>query len=206
MNLFKNKKKEEISPKVQTANDFVNVMDIKNRVLYSKDMYVFGFIRVPPISRELMSQAEQEIVVRNLAVEMSAEQKPFKFFSISRPVNISDLIDDLTDAYMVAETPQQKELLKNDIDTINNFALSGDVVERQFYFIIWEKYYDGVQDYMVKRAEELCSRLAVVQKDVHLLNDNEIVQLCNLFVNPAYSHFEDGNVLPSVPVLGGDLT
>lgn len=206
MNLFKNKKKEEISPKVQTANDFVNVMDIKNRVLYSKDMYVFGFIRVPPISRELMSQAEQEIVIRNLAVEMSAEQKPFKFFSISRPVNISDLIDDLTDAYMVAETPQQKELLKNDIDTINNFALSGDVVERQFYFIIWEKYYDGVQDYMIKRAEELCSRLAVVQKDVHLLNDNEIVQLCNLFVNPAYSHFENGNVLPSVPVLGGDLT
>lgn len=206
MNLFENKKKEEISPKVQTANDFVNVMDIKNRVLYSKDMYVFGFIRVPPISRELMSQAEQEIVIRNLAVEMSAEQKPFKFFSISRPVNISDLIDDLTDAYMVAETPQQKELLKNDIDTINNFALSGDVVERQFYFIIWEKYYDGVQDYMIKRAEELCSRLAVVQKDVHLLNDNEIVQLCNLFVNPAYSHFEDGNVLPSVPVLGGDLT
>ena len=50
MSLFKNKKKEEISPKVQTANDFVNVMDIKNRVLYSKDMYVFGFIRVPPIS------------------------------------------------------------------------------------------------------------------------------------------------------------
>lgn len=206
MSLFKNKKKEEINPKVQTANDFVNVMDIKNRVLYSKDMYVFGFIRVPPISRELMSQAEQEIVIRNLAVEMSAEQKPFKFFSISRPVNISDLIDDLTDAYMVAETPQQKELLKNDIDTINNFALSGDVVERQFYFIIWEKYYDGVQDYMIKRAEELCSRLAAVQKDVHLLNDNEIVQLCNLFVNPAYSHFEDGNVLPSVPVLGGDLS
>lgn len=206
MSLFKNKKKEEINPKVQTANDFVNVMDIKNRVLYSKDMYVFGFIRVPPISRELMSQAEQEIVIRNLAVEMSVEQKPFKFFSISRPVNISDLIDDLTDAYMVAETPQQKELLKNDIDTINNFALSGDVVERQFYFIIWEKYYDGVQDYMIKRAEELCSRLAAVQKDVHLLNDNEIVQLCNLFVNPAYSHFEDGNVLPSVPVLGGDLS
>lgn len=115
------------------------------------------------------------------------------------------MIDDLTDAYMVAETPQQKELLKNDIDTINNFALSGDVVERQFYFIIWEKYYDGVQDYMIKRAEELCSRLAVVQKDVHLLNDNEIVQLCNLFVNPAYSHFEDGNVLPSVPLLGGNV-
>jgi len=105
---------------------------------------------------------------------------------------------------LVAETPQQKELLKQNIDTINNFALSGDVVERQFYFIIWEKYYDGVQDYLVKRAEELCMRLNSVQKDIELLPDNGIVQLCNLFANPAYSHFEDGNIIPSIPLLGGN--
>lgn len=204
MSLFKKKQKAEINPKEQTANDFVNVLDIKNSVLYSRDHYVFAYIRVPPLALELMSVAEQEVIMRNLAVEMSAENKPFKHLSISRPVNISGLIDDLTDAYLVAETPQQKELLKQNIDTINNFALSGDVVERQFYFIIWEKYYDGVQDYLVKRAEELCMRLNSVQKDIELLNDNGIVQLCNLFANPAYSHFEDGNIIPSIPLLGGN--
>lgn len=150
-----------------------------------------------------MSIAEQKVIIRNLAVEMSAENKPFKHFSISRPVNISGLIDDLTDAYMVAETPQQKELLKQNIDTINNFALSGDVVERPFYFIIWEKYYDGVQDYLTKRAEELCVRLNSVQKDIERA-DNEIVQLCNLFANSASSHFENGNIIPSIPILGGN--
>ena len=204
MSLFKKKQKTEINPKEQTANDFVNVLDIKNSVLYSRDHYVFAYIRVPPLALELMSVAEQEVIMRNLAVEMSAENKPFKHLSISRPVNISGLIDDLTDAYLVAETPQQKELLKQNIDTINNFALSGDVVERQFYFIIWEKYYDGVQDYLVKRAEELCMRLNSVQKDIELLPDNGKVQLCNLFANPAYSHFEDGNIIPSIPLLGGN--
>lgn len=205
MNLFAKKQKPEINPKEQTANDFVNVLDIKNSLLYSKDFYVFAYIRVPPLALELMSMAEQEIIIRNLAVEMSAENKPFKHLSISRPVNISGLIDDLTDSYMVAETPQQKEILKKNIDTINNFALSGDVVERQFYFIIWEKYSDGVQTDLLKRAEELCIRLNSVQKDISLLNDNEIVQLCNLYANPAYSHFEDGNIIPSIPILGGGL-
>ena len=200
---LKSRKKEEINPREQTANEFVNVMDIKNNALYSKDGYVFAYIRVPPISRELMSETEQTVIIRNLAVELSTEQKPFKFFAISRPVNISGLVDDLTDSYMVAETPQQKELLKNDIDTINGFALSGDVVERQFYFIIWEKYYDGVHEDLLKRAEEFCIKLSSVQKDSAVLCDSEIVQLCNLYANPGYSHFEDGNIIPSVPLMGG---
>ena len=83
MSLFKKKQKSEINPKEQAANDFVNVLDIKNSLLYSKDHYVFAYIRVPPLALELMSVAEQEVIVRNLAVEMSAENKPFKHLSIS---------------------------------------------------------------------------------------------------------------------------
>ncbi|MDD4698771.1 MAG: hypothetical protein PHV07_00760 [Oscillospiraceae bacterium] len=203
---FRNKKTDtQINPRVTTANDFVNVKDIKNSVLYTKDGHVFAYIRVPPIALELISEAEKESIIRNLSVELSTEQKPFKFFAISRPVNISGLIDDLTDAYMVAETPQQKELLKKSIETINGFALSGDVIERQFYFIIWEKYYDGCHDDIIERAKELCSKLSCVQRDVSILSDNEIVQLCNLFANPSYSHFEDGEILPSITIMGGKI-
>lgn len=203
MNFLKKKPKIEVSPKVQTANEFVNVKDIQNRLLYTKDHYVFAYIRVPPVSRELMSETEQEIQIRNLSVALSTEQKPFKLLAISRPVNISDLIDDMTDAYLVADTPQQKELLKNDIDTVNGFALSGDVMERQFYFIIWEGYYDGVYVDLLKRAEDFCAKVASVQKDVKILEDHEIVQLCNLFANPGYAHFEQGEIVPSFPLLGG---
>ena len=203
MNFLKKKPNIEVSPKVQTANEFVNVMDIQNRLLYTKDHYVFAYIRIPPVSRELMSETEQEIQIRNLSVALSTEQKPFKLLAISRPVNISDLIDDMTDAYLVADTPQQKELLKNDIDTVNGFALSGDVMERQFYFIIWEGYYDGVYVDLLKRAEEFCAKVASVQKDVKILEDHEIVQLCNLFANPGYAHFEQGEIIPSFPLLGG---
>ena len=195
------KKADEISPREKSANEFVNVKDIKDSVLYTKDGYVFSYIRVPPIALELISEAEKAVIIKNLSIELSTEQKPFIFFDISRPVNLSELVDDLSDSYMVAQTPQQKELLKNSIDTINGFAMSGDVIERQFYFILWEKYYDGAHDDLLHRASEFCIKLTTVQKDVKILTDNEIVQLCNLFANPSCSHFEDGNVMPSLPIL-----
>ena len=44
MSLFKKKQKSEINPKEQAANDFVNVLDIKNSLLYSKDHFVVGFV------------------------------------------------------------------------------------------------------------------------------------------------------------------
>lgn len=201
--LLSKKSADEVDPKEKTANDFVNVQDIKNSILYTKDGYVFAYIRVSPIALELISDDEKKIIIKNLTVELSTEQKSFKFFAISRPVNISALVDDLTDSYLVAETPQQKDLLKNSIDTINGFAMSGDVIERQFYFILWEKYYDGVHDDLLHRASEFCTKLATVQKDVAILNDSEIVQLCNLFANPSYSYLEDGNVMPSLPTLRG---
>jgi len=201
--LLSKKSADEVDPKEKTANDFVNVQDIKNSILYTKDGYVFAYIRVSPIALELISDDEKKVIIKNLTVELSTEQKSFKFFAISRPVNISALVDDLTDSYLVAETPQQKDLLKNSIDTINGFAMSGDVIERQFYFILWEKYYDGVHDDLLHRASEFCTKLATVQKDVAILNDSEIVQLCNLFANPSYSYLEDGNVMPSLPTLRG---
>lgn len=198
---FGKKKPEKINPREKTANEFINVFDIKNNILYSKDGYVFAYIRIAPIALELISEADKARIIKELSIELSTEQKPFKFLAISRPVNISDLVDDLTDSYMVAQTPQQKELLKNSIDTINDFAMSGDIIERQFYFIIWEKYYEGAENDLLYRANEFCTKLSSVQKDVKILTDNEIVQLCNLFANPSYSHFEDGNVMPSIPLL-----
>ncbi len=203
MGLLVKNKKEEMDLTVQSANEFVNVKDIKNGILYTKDSYVFAYIRVQPIALELISENEKKILARQLSVELSTEQKPFKNLSISRPVNISGLIDDLTEAYMLAETPQQKEILKEEINTINEFALSGDVVERQYYYIIWEKYYDGVEEDIKRRAMEFCNKLSAVQRDVSVLNDSEIVQLCNLFANPGYSHYEDGATSPSIPMIGG---
>ncbi|MDR2903668.1 MAG: hypothetical protein LBU77_04105, partial [Clostridiales bacterium] len=91
--LFFGKKKDpqaiERLRKIQTANDFVNVKDVRGSVLYSKDGLIFAFLRIQPISLDLLSPCEQAKKIKNFAAEFSAEKKGFKFFSISRPVDIS---------------------------------------------------------------------------------------------------------------------
>jgi hypothetical protein len=200
MKLFSKKQNEE-EVKIQTANDFVNIRDIKDNILYTKDGYIFAYIRVSPIALDLLSSAEKKTITHSLTTEMSAENKPFKFLSISRPVDISSLVDDMYDSYMTAETQAQKDILKNGIDTINHFALSGEVIERQFYHIIWNIYDDDSEETLMNRANELCNKYIMCGIDANLLNQVEIIQLCNLFANPSYSHLEDGNVETTIPRL-----
>lgn len=68
--------------------------------------------------------------------------------AVSRPVDISPLIADMQS--MLREAGEkQKELLRQEILQMSGYALSGEIVERQFYISIWEKQED--------RAEKICS-------------------------------------------------
>jgi hypothetical protein len=82
--------------RVQTANEFVNVRDIRGSVLYGKDGYIFAFLRIQPTSLDLLSPREKEKKIKSFDAEFSTEKKSFKFFSVSRPVGISGLSERLT--------------------------------------------------------------------------------------------------------------
>jgi len=64
------------------------------------------------ISLDLLSLREKETKIRNFAAEFSAEKRSYKFFSISRPVDIERLISRLTMLLSDSTDPVQKEILK----------------------------------------------------------------------------------------------
>lgn len=84
-------KKPQADRKVLTAQQFINVKDIKDKILYSKDNHIFCYIKIHPVSIDLLSDNEKMNLCKNLAAELSGERKPYKFFAISRPVDISAL-------------------------------------------------------------------------------------------------------------------
>ncbi len=92
-----------------------------------------------------------------LTAEFSAIDKIFKFLAISKPVDISPLLSNYQQIYSNTSNLKQKELLRLEMRSISNFALSGEVVERQFYIMIWEKYQDGIETDLTKRAMEIIS-------------------------------------------------
>jgi hypothetical protein len=187
--------------RTQTANEFVNVKDVRGSVLYGKDGLLFAFLRIQPISLELLSPREKEKKIRSFAAEFSAEKKGFKFFSISRPVDISGLSARLTRLLAEATDTAQKDLLNHEIREVSAFALTGEVTERQFYLILWESAGNDGEKELLRRARELENRFSGCEIVAELCNQGTIIRLLNLFANPNYAHLEDEDVTPAIPLL-----
>ena len=119
-----------------------------------------------------------------------------------KPVDISPLITEMSEMLKEAED-KRKELLRQEILQMGGFALSGEIVERQFYIALWEKQEEGIERDLLKRASLLCEKFATGGVTCDILTEKEIVRLINLVNNPSYTHLEDAETAASIPVLKG---
>ncbi len=169
-----------------TAQDFVNIIDIKGNFLYTRDGYIMSYFRIHPISIELLSEREKEALCNSLTAELSSINEPFKFLAISRPVDISGLLEEYTDILHNTKDQIQKTLLRKEIFEMNDYALSGTVVERQFLIMLWQKYHEGIEEDLFKKIKEFMRRFDTCGVRCTLLEKGEIVSLCNLVNNSVY--------------------
>ena len=132
INKYNTKKyKDEQDLDKETARQFINIKDINDKYLYTNEGNVMMYLRIDSISIDLYSKSEKEALMKSLTAELSEIQYPFKFIAVSRPVDISPIITNMQEMIKFSND-SQKELLKKEIIEMNNFALSGDIVERQF--------------------------------------------------------------------------
>ena len=124
----KSRDKEELAQ--MTANEFVNVKDIRGSFLYTRDGMALAYLKIFPISTELFSKNEKRLIAKQLTVSLSSGQYPFQLLAVSRPVDISPLMAELSSTLTSSSDIKQKELLKHEIVEMGGFALSGEVVER----------------------------------------------------------------------------
>ncbi|PYG84333.1 hypothetical protein LY28_03647 [Ruminiclostridium sufflavum DSM 19573] len=192
----KNKTREEM-----TAQEFVNVRDITDKYLYTRDGMVFMYIRIYPISPDLLSRREKRSLTGQLTAEISAEPFKFGFTALSRPVDISPLVKEYSELLAESNDPVQKEILKAEMQAISSYAMSGEVVERQFYIKIWDKYCEGAESELQKRCFSLLGYFTAVNISGEILKEEDIIRLSNLITNPAYVHMESTDVHTAMPVI-----
>lgn len=192
----KNTTQEEL-----TAQEFVNVKDVTDKYLYTRDGHVFMYIRIYPISPDLLSAREKRTLTRQLTAELSAEAYKFGFIALSRPVDISPLVKEYSELLTESNDPIQKEILKNEMQAMSNYALSGEVVERQFYIKIWDKYSEGAENELQKRCFSLLGYFTSSNINGEILVEDGIVRLSNLVTNPAYVHIENTDVRAAMPII-----
>ena len=187
---------------IQTAQEFINVRDIQDKNLYTTDGLILTFVRIHSISIDLYSKAEKNSLIRQLTAELSDIQYPFKFLAVSRPVDISRYVItyDLLPARL-SSLHHSKELLRQEILQMSGFALSGEIVERQFYVSLWERAEEGAEKELFKRAALFSEKFSGCGIPCDVLGEKEIVRLLNLVHNPSYTHLEDTEFSATIPVL-----
>lgn len=161
-------KKTAVDPKTETAQQFVNVRDVRGPILYTRDGHLMCYIRIQPVSVDLLSEREKVAYVRAMTAEISGERKPFRLLSISRPVDINRRIAELMELRAESHDLVQKDLLKEEIMQLSGFATGGEVIERQFFFILWEARRADAEAELLKRAQEFIGRLKAGRIDGEL--------------------------------------
>jgi hypothetical protein len=202
----KNKYKDKQSPAAATAtaNEFINVKDICGNFLYTRDGLALCYLKLTTVSIDLYSKTEKRNIARTLTAEMSATQFPFKFIAVSRPIDISPLLTELHSLLMTSDT-KQRELLKAEMIEMSNFAMGGDIVERQFYIVLWDKAIDGAERELMGRARLMAENFNSSKIPCEILNQQDIARLCNLVNNPSYTHIEDNNFDAAIPLIEGGV-
>lgn len=198
----KNKYKQKTSPDAVAANEFINVKDICGNFLYTRDGLMLCYLKLTPISIDLYSMTEKRNMVRTLTAEMSGIQFPFKFIAVSRPIDITPLLSELHSLLMTSDSVQ-RELLKAEMVEMSNFAMGGDIVERQFYIVLWDKALDGAERELLGRARLMAENFNGSKVPCEVLGQQDIVRLCNLVNNPSYTHIEDNSFEAAIPLIEG---
>jgi hypothetical protein len=201
--MLKNEKAvPKISPAVQTAQDFINVKDISSGKLYTKDGLVFMFLRITPISIDLKTADEKKRLARHIAAEFGGIRESFKIIAVSRPLDLSPIINELNEHSRNADEAERKEVIRREKKDINLYMLDDNAVSRQFYLALWTK--DEAGSPIKRLAMEMIERFRNVGVYTDLLSDNDIVQLCHVLTNPDAVHSGDDDVFtPTIPVIGG---
>lgn len=183
-------KNDQINENQKTAQEFVNVKDIHDRFLYTRDGQIIAYIKIHPISIDLFSESEKEQISKVLTAELSSVQKPFKFLAVSRPVDITPLVNEYQSLLSETTDQKQKELLRHEIMEISNFATSGEVIERNFFIMLWGRYREGIESDLIKECQEMIQKFESVNIHCDIIKEQEITRLCNSINNPAYIYYE----------------
>lgn len=191
------KKKE----KQKSCNQEINILDIKNNAIYTRDDYVIMALKLNPINIQLFSKRELNQKIKEITNELASDLKELKFLSISRPVDVTDLVEKLRDILSKSDIQKQKNLLKQNIRETIRLTITGEVVERQNFITIFDKNSDTVEKELLKRAMDLINKFGNCGIKVDILNEQELIQLCNSTLNINFAFREDNEIEERIPYL-----
>lgn len=178
--------------KRMSLNEFLNIKDIPKdeNYLVTLDEQIILFIRVNPINVDLLSEEELETKMDMMSVEFSNEQNPYKILVIPRTVDISEHIHEQEQLKNICKDEISRKIVEQRIKFTTNFVTDKDIIENEFYVLIWTKDTENSINEINKRANAWITRLRNCELDSEVLREKDIILLVKSFTIPEFARGE----------------
>ncbi|MEG2020256.1 MAG: ATP-binding protein [Oscillospiraceae bacterium] len=187
----------------KTAQEFLNIAEIKNDFLVSQSNYIFGYLYVKTKDAKLLSEAEKEKFYNGIASGLEEEKEPWQLISIPRVVNTNGLIEHLLKIRRQTRNPAKLDLINEEIASLKSMAREG-VKEPLIFMKLWRKNDKNAESELAKRLANIRTVLTERGVQCSIFNSKDITYLCKLYADLGEHQSMDNDYTADMPVLEGD--
>ena len=185
--------------KKMLVNQYINIADIKNNILYTKDNFIIGFIKVGTVSISTMSKTDINILTKTLCSEFASVKDNLRMIKISKPVDISGLVSDYRQMYIGSNNLKQKELLREATLFLHKYSVNGNELENEYYFLVRENLNNFTE--LEKKLSNIKRKFEAGKIQANICTTEDIARLCNLFANSSYGNVEIMELEDSISII-----
>ena len=175
-----------------SLNEFLNIADITEEgYAITIDGYILMFLNIKPQNFELLSEQELENKMNYMSVEFSNEQYPYKILIMPKILDISDNIKEQETLKQMINNDKFIQIINNRIQFLLNLVTNKEIIENEFYLVIWEKETEKSKIELQKRANNWMNRLRNCELQSEILSKDDIIYLIKFFNLQAYKDEEN---------------
>lgn len=197
------KRKAAEDPRLLTAQEFINVEDIADGLLYSADGHLFGYLSIRAGDNKLMSESERIRETESITASLAGETEPWQLLAVPRTVDTLGMITRLTELRKGAKEDARLQLINGEITALQNMTREG-TKEPMIVLKCWVKAARGADGLLKKRLHDLRSRLTENRISCEIMGDREITYLCKVFADLSTYQSGDAETSADVPTLVGE--
>ena len=179
--LNKLKKQKDIS-----LNEFLNIADIEDNCITTIDGFILMILNIKAQNFGLLSEKELVNRMNSMSVEFSNERYPYKILVTPKIVDITETIKEQEELKQKVDNEIFREIIENRINFLQNFVSDKEIIENDFFLIIWEKETEKAKIELQKRANNWKNRLRNCELKSEILNNEELIYLIKTFNLPNY--------------------
>ncbi len=182
LNKIKNKK--DIS-----LNEFLNIADItEDNCITTIDGFELMILNIKPQNYGLLSEQELISKMNSMSVEFANERYPYKILSMPKIVDITETIKEQEELRKKATNKNYTKIIDNRINYLKSFVSNKEIIENDFFLIIWEKESEKAKIELQKRANNWKNRFRNCELKSEILNKEELIYLVKTFNIPNYKN------------------